>query len=1620
MRNLKKCVILFVAIMLLAGQIVPAFAQEGETSAVEEGDNWCGCTRQKEYFQALVHQKMAELSGVMPYAGGPGLNHPSHSMPSTGTVRILVLPIGFNDNKFSDSYYESLQPNLFGENDPEKLDKELSAKAVLHRLSYGKLNLEGDILPIYSASGNRESYDSLGRFCRLVGEALDSYFRKNSEYDFGDYDADGDGYIDALIVCYTGGRDMNSNIFNWAAIPNLDTELLPINDARIQGCNLIVAPTGQGDGNAHELLHCMGLDDTYFKTLGNYLDSDLMDIMSGSGHSGYFLNVYFKYLLGWVDPLILTGSDPAKQIKLYNIEWNGEESYEEEPKAVILIPENQGLPVTEFFMAEYRASTHYRGSDAPGIVIWHCDTAIKENGVFVNTKRYLKPVRRIGYTPPGEIADNVFNEDDYYITGTELSSETTPNSSFYDGTETGAFLYATNVSGEEYADIIAGFENFTLGIQTEGAVYGGPSFRISPIGESGTGDVTYMVISGDALTVTSDGIATPRKAGKAVVLATKTEDNNHEGTISKPLTITVAPRDINSVSVTGIPSSLTYTGQAQRPIPIVTDTGAAITADDYEVSYGENISAGEGTVTLTGKGNYTGSMEVTFTIERATREISTAAELRELAAEVNGGHDCSGVDFKLLADIDLGGEAEPFIPIGNRESRFEGVFDGDGHRITGLYINDTNDTKIVHENALFGRLGEDGVIQHLYVDGIIQNHSEYEAVLVKDIAGVVAWNSGTVKDCHSSCNILSTAWSQASVGGVVGRNNGTIANCSNSGNISGAYNGVGGVVGRNNAEVIGCYNTGDISSGKQYIGGVVGDNRGNLKNCYNTGNISNTYMYPDYIGGVVGANTGEVANCYNVGTVSNNSNYISGVLGSGGSEIEGCYYLSGTAAGGFMSFDAGGKYEKKAAEQFAVQGTFANWDFDTVWMMSETLGRPILRAIPERTHTHDYPAAWSSDGTGHWHECECGEKADFSAHTEVTDPAEESTCITPGKTEGRHCSDCGYVITAQTETPLKAHSYSGQWSQDAANHWHACSVCHDISGMAAHTENAGTVTKQPTVDETGIKTYSCSACGRELRTVILDKLEPSHTHEFSAAWISDATGHWHECDCGEKADRTAHEEEAIPGIPPSCTQPGKTEGRRCPVCERILTVQAELPKENHEISDEWHYGTIYEDELGHWHECINCETLFDLELHEEDSGTITREPTEEEDGLRVFTCVACGCQMRTETIAKLDSSHTHSYPEGWNSDGANHWHECSLCEEKTAQAPHAWNGGEVTTAPTSTKAGVRTYTCTVCGRTRTEAIPATGGGSSSGGNQGGGSSGGSVVKEPEYRVSLPSKVEGGSVKADLQKATGGKAVTLTVEPESGYELEQMTAKGKNGKALSMTKVEEGRYTFTMPASNVEVTVSFKEILREPPVEIVPEPPVEEITPPPEEGPEPVTLPFTDVSEKSWYYAAVAEVYRKGVMTGLSKTQFAPEAPASRGMVVTILWRMAGEPSAQTGMTFDDVPDSRYYAPAVAWAVENGIVTGYGDRSFRPDNTVTREELAVLLYRYGGRTGWDMEAKADLSGFKDRAQISRYARDAMAWAKASGLISGTDWGGLHPGGRASRAEVAAVLERILAY
>lgn len=272
-----------------------------------------------------------------------------------------------------------------------------------------------------------------------------------------------------------------------------------------------------------------------------------------------------------------------------------------------------------------------------------------------------------------------------------------------------------------------------------------------------------------------------------------------------------------------------------------------------------------------------------------------------------------------------------------------------------------------------------------------------------------------------------------------------------------------------------------------------------------------------------------------------------------------------------------------------------------------------------------------------------------------------------------------------------------------------------------------------------------------------------------------------------------------------------------------------------------------------------------------------------------------------------------------------------------------------------------------------------------------GSSGGSSSGKTTYKVTT-SAVNNGGVNASPSSAEKGAAITITLSPDKGYKLDKLTVTDGSGKTVSTVKKSDTVYTFTMPASAVKVGVSYVKATETP-----------------------SETKFNDVSANDWFASAVDYVTGKGMMNGTADNTFSPKANTTRGMVVTVLYRLENQPSTSAA-SFTDVASGAYYANAVAWANANGIVSGYGSGKFGPNDKVTREQLAAILYRYAQYKKYDVSGAKSLDGYTDAQSVSSYAVPALQWANAAGIVTGKSGSKLDPKGNATRAEVAAMLMR----
>ena len=581
--------------------------------------------------------------------------------------------------------------------------------------------------------------------------------------------------------------------------------------------------------------------------------------------------------------------------------------------------------------------------------------------------------------------------------------------------------------------------------------------------------------------------------------------------------------------------------------------------------------------------------------------------------------------------------------------------------------------------------------------------------------------------------------------------------------------------------------------------------------------------------------------------------------------------------------------------------------------------------------------------------------------------------------------------------PAHEHRY-GDWRKDGTNHWHECTDAdcpnreESIKDKAAHvyTDDADT---------------TCDTCGYE-RTIT----PPAHEHSYGN-WRKDGTSHWHECtddDCPNREesinDKAAH----------VYTDDADT---TCDVCgyERTVTPPS------HEHS----YGDWRKDGTSHWHECT-------------DDDCPNREESINDKAAHVYTddadttCDVCGYE-RTVT----PPAHKHRYGD-WRKDGTNHWHECTDADCPNREESIKDKTAHVYDNDTDT-------TCNTCGYERTVTPPAHEHIVTFDGN-GGTPSVGSMTTTNQKLPSLPSASRSGSYSFDgwyTEKSGGTKITTDTVfsanttvyahwtytggggggynPPVTYYTLRFETGGGSDipsvreayNTYIDLTKYVPtwrghtfiGWYTERSLMNKVSGVYLTKDMTVYAGWRV-------------DENPGTGANPFTDVSEKDWFYGDVMFVYENGLMLGTSKTLFSPHGTATRGMMATILWRMEGSPVPKGKNSFTDVEAGKWYADAITWTTENGIFAGYGKDKFCPDDPITREQLAAIFYRYADYKGYDLTVKGDLDKFKDADKITDYAKTAMQWAVGSGLVKGKSGNLLDPQGTATRAEIAAMLHRFI--
>ena len=1038
--------------------------------------------------------------------------------------------------------------------------------------------------------------------------------------------------------------------------------------------------------------------------------------------------------------------------------------------------------------------------------------------------------------------------------------------------------------------------------------------------------------------------------------------------------------------------------------------------------------------------------------------IGNASQLLWFASKVNSGE--TGISGKLTANIDLT-SVESWTPIGSLKQPFTGSFDGDGHSITGMsitfdsddksigapylglfgYVKGTADKKAEIKNlTLTGKLNitENYRNSYAYSGGLVGG-AEYVsftdvtvdvAVTAKQGTAPYPWSyvggfAGTVKNadflrCVNNGSVTSDGDYVSGFAALSEKT--TYTSCMNNGAIT-ARTKVGGI----GAEVkstksTDCGNTGAISlveygTGKQAIGGLFAEIRygSALTRCYNTGAVTGDC----YVGGLVGsvgsssdATNGPsyIVDSYNSGAITGHSDkYYCGIGGLVGkldasssrvyeqSYVHNCYN-TGTvtdlglktagnpgAAIGVMHADySEGSYLEVKDVYYRACGLEG-----LGMMVYSTMHDPSVfvemsaEAMKASGFVTKLGASFKADGTcmqkvngGYpilvWQKLAEGQSEHTLEKTTVVDP----TCTEQGYTIYT-CTACGETVKADF-VPANGHSYEESvvaptCEKDGYTN-HVCSVCGD-SYRDNYVDAAGhqytlTVTA-PTCTAAGYTTHLCSVCGHSY----VDSIVP-------------ATGHSYE--------------DTVTA--PTCTAAGYTT-HTCSVCGDSY-IDTIVPATGHDYVWQITRVPTCTAEGVKTFTCTHCGDSYDVALAKADHTyeAVVTAPTCTNNGYTTHTCSVCGDSY----VDSIVPATGHSYEAVVTAPTCDKMgyttYTCSVCGDSyvgsyTDALEHTYTA-VVTKEPTCTEEGVKTFTCSECGKSYTEAIP-------------------TVAHSYEAVVTAPTcdkmgyttytcSVCGDSYVADYVDAAGHDCETETVPATClGYGFVRESCKhcdysviteitaplGHDYQAVvTAPTLDEGGYTTHTCSRCGDSYVDSKT---------------------PALGHK--CAAYTDVPT-DWAKEGICFVIENGLMVGTTSTTFAPKDTLTRAMLVTVLYRMAGSPAVNAPSGFADVDDGQWYSDAIAWAAANGIVNGVGGNKFAPSEPVTREQLAAIFFRYAKAEAPEADV---LSGYPDAEAISTYARDAMAWAVSTGLVTGSkeaDGTYLAPQGLAAREQAAAILMR----
>ena len=986
--------------------------------------------------------------------------------------------------------------------------------------------------------------------------------------------------------------------------------------------------------------------------------------------------------------------------------------------------------------------------------------------------------------------------------------------------------------------------------------------------------------------------------------------------------------------------------------------------------------------------------------EGMTIKIYSEKDLREFSDALSkntAGY--ANANVSLEQNIDLGNAA--WVPIGTDirpgmpAKTFYGTFDGNGHTINSINIVDKekttppgvdpgpDDYRSSSDVGLFACLGSGGTVKNLKVTGSVSSGRKAD-----NMGGIVGVNSGSVTDCTFFGGISG----KGNVGGVVGDNSGSVTDCSNTSgfSINGSGN-FGGVVGNNSGSFsVPAPGAGSDTSGGN-LGGVVGQNSGagaRITSCYNTGDL---LYYSDHLprgpfsgnlGGVVGSNSGNssVMNCYSTGTIGNSivsfvSGTVGGVIGSNtdNSNVTNCY-----SAGGFGKINNGtvGGVVGNNGDTSSITGCYNSGNVSGT--RSKTVGGVVGNNGADSNVTGCYFLKTDTVNAG---------QVGIGYGANETDSAidKDDNAFRSGE------------VAWLLESEQSVEQIEPVWGQN---------------NLKAETSLPALIA----LDDSAETVYQVTVNYGDYADAPPDQI--SYTNTVTAPTTVPTRDDYIFVDW----QMTEGEGNTITFTP----QWRNSLGITAPIFESVTEGYAQPAAQPLTITNSGNIaGNISSVALSGTNAgafSLNKTDGATIAAGATDNTTYTIQPVAGlsagiyeatvtvtySENITVTTAVSFTVQPAPEPTPEPDPTPTptpdpESTPEGPSTEGSAGW------EDIAGEIEDAEEGDEITI-----DMGDETK------------VPAEIFGSVAG-------------KDVDVTFDLGDvqwTVNGADIPADADLSDIDLGVALDTDGIPANVVNAIT--GEVG-TVQITLAHDGEFGFTMTLSaplgeenagywanlyhydeeaeklNFEAAAEIDEdgnvkipFTHASQYAIV----IDDHS----NATVPVSEIFIDIAPDAWYKDAVQYAYDNGLMTGVSTTEFAPEATTTRAMIVSILARLEGVESAEAA-GFADVSDE-WYATAVNWAANVGVVNGYEDNTFRPNTAITREQLAAMLMNYSAWKGEDVSARADLSTYSDAATISSWANDVMSWSVAEGLISGMTADTLQPQGSATRAQVAAILQRFL--